>query len=308
MAIVIVMPGRDSAVLRQALSACQDEPVFDAAQSLTEADRLRVHLAVVWYPPAGFEADFPNLQAVLSYGAGAEFLLQGEPLPSHLLLGRLIDPHLRQQMARYLLSIVLSDHGHLAAYAQQQQRACWQPLDPVGNSQIGFLGRGLLARFAGEQFARLGYRVAYWHRQANPDDPTSCEGDAGLASLLCQSDVIICLLPLTDRTRGLLDATRLAHCTPQTLLINAGRGGLVNQSDLIELLDRGLFRRVWLDVTDPEPLPPDSPLWQHERLRITPHVASKTDPYSAASVIAANNRSLRSGDGLLNPINRHTGY
>ncbi len=308
MAIAILMPGRSCSELLDALRVHSAVPVLDASQPLTESERAAVRLAVVWYPPTGFEADFPNLQAVMSYGAGAEFLTQGQPLPSDLILGRLVDPHLRQQMARYLLSIVLSEQGRLTQYRQLQSQSTWQPLEPLIGQQIGFLGRGVLAHYAGEQCAALGYSVAYWQRQANPDHSDSCDGEKGLQTLLSQSDVIICLLPLTDSTRGLINAARLSHCKSTAMLINVGRGGLVNYSDLIRALDQGQIGQVWLDVTDPEPLPSDSPLWQHEQLRITPHIASKTDPVSAATTIVENYRSLQTGSGLLNPVNRLTGY
>jgi glyoxylate/hydroxypyruvate reductase A len=261
----------------------------------------------------------PGLGAIFSLGAGVDHLFTDPDLPAHLPIIRLIDPALTEQMAEYVAMNVLRHHRALPDYALQQARAYWKRRDVprARNRRVGIMGLGELGLAAARALRPFGFPLAAWVRRgvrltrSENDRPTGIElfaGPDGLAPFLKQNDIVVCLLPLTPETSGILDARAFALMPDGAAVINGARGGHVVATDMIAALDSGKLSGATLDVFEPEPLPADHPLWRHPRVTITPHVAAVTLPETAGHEIAANIRRFREGRPMIGVIDRRQGY
>ena len=271
-----------------------------------------IEFAIVWQPAAGLLASLPKLRAILSLGAGIDHLTSDPQLPRQVPLIRLIDPSLATQMSEYVVMNVLRHHRRMPDYANLQAEGRWQPLLPAPDTskrRVGLMGFGVLGRDAAEKLKPFGFPLRAWtHGPHDLSDVQAFHGAAGLNGFLSGCDILVCLLPLTEGTRGILNAARLAALPRGAALVNAARGGHVVTADLLAALDSGQISGATLDVTDPEPLPPDHPLWRHPRVTITPHVASVTLPETAAAIMADSIRRLRSGLPIAGQVNLTRGY
>jgi glyoxylate/hydroxypyruvate reductase A len=271
-----------------------------------------IEFAIVWQPVTGLLASLPNLRAILSLGAGIDHLTGDPSLPRRVPLIRLIDPSLTSQMSEYVVMNVLRHHRRMPAYANLQAEGRWRPLLPAPDTasrRVGLMGFGVLGQDAAEKLKPFGFPLRAWTRSRR-DLPgiESFHGAGGLPPFLGGCDILVCLLPLTAETRGILNAERLAALPAGAALINAARGGHVVTADLLAALDSGRLSGATLDVTDPEPLPPEHPLWRHPKVTITPHVASLTLPDTAAVVMTDSIRRLRAGLPVAGQVESARGY
>ncbi len=267
-------------------------------------------VAVVWKPPAGMLASLPNLGLIVSLGAGVEPLLQDPTLPDVPLV-RMVADGLTADMAGYVALQVLRWHRQMEEYAALQAAERWQPLGhkPAGDVTVGILGLGELGVAAARTLRSLDYRVVGWSRSPKTiDGVESFAGAEGLAAMLPQTDILVCLLPLTPDTHGLLNADLFAALPRGAVVVNAARGGHVVEADLLAALDSGRLRGASLDVFVEEPLPPGHPLWRHPAVRITPHVAGITHPSRCAEQVATAVTAFRAGQPLPNRVDRQRGY
>jgi glyoxylate/hydroxypyruvate reductase len=275
------------------------------------SDPSRVGFVAGWNPPPGRLRALPGLRAVFALGAGVDGFLARDDLPRSVPLVKLDDAGMAEQMTDYVLAGVLDWQRRLTAYALQQQRGHWRPLPGRARAEvrIGVLGLGHIGGRVAAALAACGYPVRGFSRTSRMIAGVSCEsGEAALAGLLGGSDVLVNLLPSTPHTRGLLDRDRLS-CLPRgALVINAARGDQLDSGALVSLLDDGWLEAAWLDVFASEPLPADSPLWRHPRVRITPHVAALTPIAPAVEQIAANLRRLLAGEPMRCMVDRVRGY
>ena len=244
-------------------------------------------------------------------GAGVDKLLQRPDLPEKTKIVRLTDAGMARQMMEYCLYGVLHHQRQMDRYASQQRERLWQPHDarPAADLRIGILGLGELGGRVAGDLTRLGYRVSGWSR--NPrrlEGVVSQHGEAGLRTLLSQSDVLFCVLPSTPETRHLLNAERLALMPDDAALINVGRGSLIDESALLVRLDGGQLRFALLDVFAEEPLPDSHPFWRHPRVIVTPHVAANTVPEEAVLQIATNLAEQARGRPMTGVVDRQRGY
>ena len=271
-----------------------------------------IEFAIVWKPPRGLLAGLPNLKGILSLGAGIDHLISDAELPRHLPLVRLIDPSLTAQMSEYVVMNVLRHHRLMPEYARQQAEGLWKPLLPpplAAERRVGVMGLGVLGRDALAKLAPFGFQLRGWARTAHAIAGVQCfHGAEGLRAFLQSCDILVCLLPLSEATRGVLNAERLALLPQGASLINAARGGHVIATDLIAALDSGQLAAATLDVFEPEPLPPDHPLWRHPRVTVTPHAAAWTIPASAAGVMAAAIAAIRAGRKPAGLVDLSVGY
>jgi len=270
-----------------------------------------VPYALAWNPPRGRLAALPGLKLIFALGAGVDALLADQTLPSGIPLVRVVDDLLTLRMVEYVVLHVLAHHRRLPELLNLQHARIWDPLPAphAGQRRVGILGLGELGRAAAAALAGLGFKVSGWSRRGRPvPGITVHTGEEGLHSLLAASDSLICLLPLTADTKGLLNRARLGRLPKGAAVINAGRGQQLVQDDLLALLDAGHLAGASLDVFDPEPLPQDHPLWAHPRVLISPHNASLTDPQSVAPQIIANIARAEQGLPLLNLVDRAQGY
>lgn len=259
----------------------------------------------------GMFRPFRNLKAILCTGAGVDGILSDPHLPRDIPLARIVDPWMTTMLGQWVVHAVLHFQRQMPEYAAQQRRAEWRELEEWQEAppRVGILGCGEIGGFAGRALAGLGFDVAGWTRTPRDLGPLQgFHGDEGLEPFLRRSDHLVCLLPLTPATAGIVNARTIAMLPRGATVINGARGGHVIADDLLAALDSGHLSGAFLDVTDPEPLPQDSPLWRHPKVLITPHVAGITNPVTAASQVAENIRRALAGEPLLNRVDLGGGY
>lgn len=273
-------------------------------------DARAIDSALVWRPPAGMLRELPNLRVVLSLAAGVDALLADPSLPD-VPLCRLIDPSLTRTMSEFVLLQVLKYHRRLDVFKAQQQVAQWR-LElprPPGGTGVGVMGLGELGSDAARTLAAHGFKVAGWSRRAKELPGIDCHAGAeGLGPFLAAADVLVCLLPLTAATRGILRRDLFARLPRGARLINVGRGSHLVEVDLLAALAEGAVGHASLDVFADEPLPEGHPFWHHPRIDVTPHAASYGLPESAADAVADNLRRLRQGLPFAHVVDRAQGY
>ncbi|MBA4013537.1 MAG: glyoxylate/hydroxypyruvate reductase A [Phenylobacterium sp.] len=267
-------------------------------ETITSGANPQAEIAIVANPPRGVLASLPNLAFVQSAWAGVDSLLDDPDLP-RVPIARLVDPGLAAQMAQATAAHVLYLHRQVPAYAAQQRRGLWRqlPQPPAAERRVGFLGFGELAGAAANLLESIGFQTYGWSRRL---------GD--LDTLLATIDIVVNLLPLTDRTRGILSAPAFERMKRGAAIINLARGAHLVEDDLIAALDAGQLSHAVLDVFEAEPLVRNHPFWSHPQITVTPHVAAITDPVSASAVIAANIARFRAGQPLEGLVNRKAGY
>ncbi|WP_207485855.1 2-hydroxyacid dehydrogenase [Arenibaculum pallidiluteum] len=273
-------------------------------------DDAAIRYAVAWKPPPGLLASLPRLEVILSLGAGVDAMLADPTLPD-LPLVRMVEPGLVLGMTEWVAAQVLYWHRNQHAYSAQQARGVWQPLDEflAQERRVGILGLGELGAAAARALAALGFDVAGWSRSPREIPGIACHsGPDGLAALLARSDILVCLLPLTAETRGILDAELFAALPPGAVVINAARGAHLVEGDLLAALAGGRLRGASLDVFTEEPLPAGHPFWRHPAVVVTPHVAAKTHARTAAASIAEQIRRHERGLPLENVVDSRRGY
>ncbi len=278
-------------------------------------DPAAVRYAAVWKPPPGVLAALPNLQAIFNLGAGVDALMADPSLPDVPIL-RIVDTDLTQRMTEYVVLHVLLHHRRQRAYDAQQRERIWRPIwQPAASEvRVGVMGLGVLGRDAAEVLARIGFRVAGWSRTPKPvPGIETFAGADDLDAFLARTDILVCLLPLTSETRGILNRGLFAKLARDgalngPFLVNAGRGGLQIEADVVEALDAGVLQGATLDVFETEPLPASSPLWSHPRVLITPHVAADSDPRRLVRNVLRQIERHESGLAFEHVVDRVKGY
>jgi glyoxylate/hydroxypyruvate reductase len=274
-------------------------------------DAAEIGYALVWRPEPGLLASLPNLRLILSLGAGVDHILCDPRLPRAVPIVRLVDPYLTEAMSEYVVLQVLRLHRQDLDYRAQQQAETWRelPQKNAGERPVGILGFGEIGQDAARKLAALGFPVSVWRRRARTVAGFAAyAGAEGLSQLLVRTEILVCLLPLTPETEGILCARTFAALPRGAGLVNAGRGGHLVEEDLIPALASGRLSAAALDVFHEEPLPPGHPFWRHPRILVTPHIAGITNPATAAPIILDNIRRFEEGRPLLNQVNPAQGY
>jgi glyoxylate/hydroxypyruvate reductase A len=274
-----------------------------------------VRYAAVWKPPPGGLAAFPNLAAIFNLGAGVDALMADAALPSVPIV-RVADADLTGRMTEYVTLQVLLHHRQQRYLDACQRARKWEPQAQRAASamRVGIMGLGVLGRDAAEVLARLGFAVAGWSRTRKAVPGIACfAGEPELAPFLARTDILVCLLPLTPATRGILNRRTFALLARDGVLgapvvINAGRGGLQNEADILQCLDDGTLGAASLDVFEQEPLPADSRFWTHPRVVLTPHNAADTDPDEISKYVARQIERFEAGDALEHVVDPARGY
>jgi glyoxylate/hydroxypyruvate reductase A len=275
----------------------------------------QVDYALAWLPPVGVLAGFPNLKAVFSLGAGVDHILSEPKLPDVPLV-RVVDPNLTMRMSEYVCLHVLMHHRQQRHLDVAQKAGVWsdRPQWAASAMRVGVMGMGELGRDAAEKLVHLGFQVNGWsnsHKQV--DGVTSFAGQVELDAFLAKTDILVCLLPHTPATEGILNRDlfrKLAGDGPlgAPVIINAGRGKLQVEADIIASLDAGELGAATLDVFEIEPLPADSPLWTHPKVTVTPHNAADSEPEALCKYILNQIKTFGSGGELQNVVNKTAGY
>jgi glyoxylate/hydroxypyruvate reductase len=273
-------------------------------------DPAAIEVALVWRPPPGELARYPNLKAIMSLGAGVDGLLADPELPD-VPLARMVDPSLTRTMTEYVLLAVLRHHRGIDRFERAQRAREWAYAFPpqAADRRVGVMGLGELGERAARQLVAHGFQVLGWSRGPKSiEGVVSYAGRSELHTFLHRTDILVCLLPLTSDTEGILDAATFAELPHGAFVINVARGQHLVERDLIQALDSGHLAGATLDVFREEPLPADSPLWDHPKVLVTPHVASYCVPASAANGVATNIRRVLAGEPLLHQVDRAKGY
>jgi len=257
-------------------------------------------------PPHGLLKTFPNLKAIFSLGAGVDGFLSDPELPKQVPLLRFVDPQLSTEMAQYVVMHTLLQHRHQRDFDTAQAAGKWaQRVLPrrTADTRIGILGLGEIGTVAGERLRDLGFPVSGWSRsRKSVRGIESYAGQAEFEAFLRVSDFLICLLPLTHETRGILNAKTFAMLPDGAYVINVARGGHLIETDVIAAIDSGHLAGATLDVFETEPLPETSPLWRHPKIIVTPHIAAITDPRIAAQYVIDGIARNERGETLENIV------
>lgn len=270
-----------------------------------------IDVAVIWTPEAGLFADLDRLKAIIVPGAGVDQLWRNADHLPDVPIVRLADPVMATRMAEYVLSMVLDHHRGLGKYRQQQAERVWTRhfhVDP-GDIRVGMMGLGVMGGAAARHVAAIGYDVTGWSRRPKAiDGIRTVAGEVAFPAFLEQSDILVCLLPLTATTSGLLNAKTFSQLPDGALVINAARGGHVIVPDLLRALDSGKLGGAVLDVFEDEPLAVDSPLWRHPKITVTPHIASLSNPVSGVRQIVRALDALDAGEKPAHIVDPAAGY
>ena len=253
---------------------------------------------------------FPNLKAMFSRSAGVEAFVDHLKMPK-VPLGKIEPPGGDPMMTEYVVMHVLRFHRDMPGYQMAQANREWRRTQIVRPEErrVGFLGYGMMAKAPALVLKSLGFKVSAWVRSSREKEEVPIfHGSDRLEPFLNQTDIAVCLLPLTRETEGIFCARTFAMMPRGAMLINVGRGKHVVYDDLIRALDSGQLSYAALDALWPEPLPPDSPLWLHPKITVMPHVARRPTVGQLVTEIAANIRSLEAGRGLLQQIDIAMGY
>jgi glyoxylate/hydroxypyruvate reductase A len=275
-----------------------------------------VRYAASWKHPPGCLSGLPRLEAIFSLGAGVDHLLADPKLPDVPIL-RVVDRDLTNRMSEYVVLHCLSHLRGQSRYAARQRERVWQDErdQPAARDvRVGVMGLGVLGSDAARKLQVMGFDVAGWSRTPKQlDGIPAFAGEDGLETFLARTDILVCLLPLTDGTRGLLDRRLFARLARGgrlggPILVNAGRGGLQVEADILCALEDGTLAAATLDVFETEPLPTSSPLWLHPRVTVTPHNAAMSDPDAIASAIAEQIRRHEAGEPWRDLVDQTVGY
>jgi len=269
-----------------------------------------VRFIATWEPIDDLGKRFPNLEVLFSTGAGVD-QFERAGIPPGVQLVRLIDPAIIAGMREYATMATLLLFRHMLYYRQDQGRQVWQPKLPAAPDSVGVgvMGAGVLGRAVIHALRPFGFALRAWSRSAQHIAGAKCfAGGDALGDFIAGCNILICLLPLTDETRGILDRALFDAMPRGAGLINVGRGAHLCENDLLEALAAGQLSGAVLDVFHTEPLPPGHPFWAHERIFLTPHIAASTGYESAASVLIDNIRRYRRGEQMTGLVDLDSGY
>lgn len=263
-----------------------------------------------WLAPDDLETLLPNLKVLFALSAGVD-QLDLSRIPLSLPVVRLLDPGISQGMCEYACWAVLSLHRDMLRYRQQQVAGHWQghQLLPAAKRQVGVMGLGLQAQHILASLKPFGFSLSGWARSEHEIDGVACyAGVEQLPDFLAQCDILLCVLPLTEQTEGILNSALFEQLPKGAALINMGRGGHLREDDLLAALDSGQLSAAILDVLQQEPAAPEHPFWKHPKIVLTPHVAAMTQPDSAFAGLLENIRRFERGEKMLGQVDRGQGY
>jgi glyoxylate/hydroxypyruvate reductase A len=278
-------------------------------------DDPSIRYAVVWKHPPGVMAKLPNLEVIFSVGAGVDHIFADPQLPDVPVV-RVVAENLTRHMVEYVVWRVMDHHRQGNTYRNQQRLRAWhEPPQPVsGDVTVGILGLGQLGRAAARQLLSIGFQVNGWSRTDRPmEGVATWHGQDGLQPFLAATDILVVLLPLTPATEGIVDYKLLKMLRPDgalggPVLINAGRGKLHKEKDILAALEDGTLKEASLDVFETEPLPKTSPIWTHPSVFVTPHAAATSDANHLVPIMLEQIARHERGEKLENVVDREAGY
>ncbi|CAN5346706.1 glyoxylate/hydroxypyruvate reductase A [soil metagenome] len=271
--------------------------------------------AVAWLPPPNVLRNLPNLKVIFSLGAGVDAILKDPTLPDGVPIVRVNEPDLTMRMSEYVVLHVLTHHRQQGRLDANQEKRVWDsfPTHAAKDLKVGVMGMGVLGSDAAKKLAMMGFDVAGWSRTRKAIPGIKSFAADELDAFLARTDVLVCLLPHTPETTGLINASLIAKLSRSgpfgaPIIINAGRGRQQVGSDILAALNSGALHAATLDVFETEPLPPDSPFWDHPKVTVTPHCAADSDPATISGYVLRQIQRIEAGAPLENVVDRKRGY
>lgn len=309
MALALLVDPDWTAAAAQAIALRR--PDLEIVTDRARMEGAHIRCIVTFNPPAGTFARLPGLRLICSPGAGAEKLLESADLPAGVPLVRVADPAANVGIAQYVVYMLLRQLRAFAGYEAQQREQVWKriPVPLATETTVGVLGLGGLGVEVARAAASLGFRVSGWSRSQHELPGVRCHsGEEGLQACLSESNFLVCVLPLTSQTHGLLNRQRLALLPRGAYVINVARGAHLVDNDLLELIDSGHLAGAALDVFREEPLPATHPFWRHPRIAVTPHTSARTLRDEAVAQIAGKMLAMARGEPVAGVVDRKRGY
>lgn len=310
MSIAVYLPSKDKtdywcSMLKELMPGWRIEGFHEVT------DPANIHYTVVWRPTTGSQIGFPNLKAIVSLGAGIDHVLADAELPAGIPIIRTVGTDLIQRMREYVALHVLRHHRNRPAQIANQANHNWEQIvvPPATGRRVGVMGLGNLGVASVETLKALGFQTVAWARTRHSiEGVTTYAGMEEFPDFLAGTEILVCLLPLTAETRGILNADTFNQLKRGACVVNAARGPHLVDSDLLRALDSGQIAQATLDVFNTEPLPADHPFWGHPKITVTPHIASMIDAPTGSKIVAANIKVFEETGTVADIANTARGY
>lgn len=309
MAIVIIRQDGKIDLWKNAL--LEADPSLKVYSYLEDHPENEITMALIWKHPNGSLTPYKNLKCIASAGAGVDYIFEDETVPKAIPITRIVDPYLAGDMSEHVLATILAHIKNLNTYKLHQVKGIWKPLDyqRIKDTTIGIMGLGELGALTATDLSKAGFPVQGWSRSHKKIDGVRVfSGNDSLDAFLNTSKILVCLLPLTPETTGILNKELFKKLPKDAFVINVARGGHLVDEDLLDALDSGHLSGACLDVYHQEPLPTSHPFWNHQKIHMTPHYASVSDTSSVIPQIIENYTRLGKGEPLFNKVDRKKGY
>ncbi len=305
MSVLVISPGRNPEVWVRELR--NQHPGMKVFVYPEEHDKEEVEYAVTWKQPRGIFKNYPNLKVVASMGAGVDHITSDPEIPEDVVITRIVDKQLRVDMSVFVLALILD---HLRNISEHHCSSSWEPkkYKRIMDTRVGILGLGELGSGVAENLVMNGFQVSGWAKSAKDIDEVSTYSGDELNEFLDDLNVLVCLLPLTPETENILNKELFEKLPEGAYIINVARGEHLVEQDLLDMVNSGHLSGAALDVFRKEPLPEDHPFWQNEKIFVTPHIASVTDPREVVPQIIDNYNRMTEGEELRNVVTREKGY
>lgn len=309
MSLLIVCPGKDPENWIETIR--KSDAAIECYAYPEDHQKEDVEFALSWNHPRGLFKNYPNLKVIASMGAGVDHIMSDPELPEDIKITRVIDDTLTEDMSDFVLSQVMNHIRGLHYYVKAQQNKEWERFQykRPQDTKVGIMGLGVLGNAVAEKLHKNFFKVYGWSRtEKECQNVTAFHGKEGLEDFLANSEVLVCLLPLTEDTENILNADLFDMLPEGAYIINVARGGHLVEHDLLEMIDNGHLSGASLDVFREEPLPKDHPFWEHDKINITPHIASLTNPKSVIPQIIENYDRMMDEKELKNEVGLEKGY
>lgn len=305
MSILVISPGKDPKNWVRELK--NQHPGVNVVVYPEEHEKEEVEFALTWKHPRGIFKNYPNLKVIASMGAGVDHITSDPALPENVKITKVIDNQLTEDMSAFVLALVLNRLRNLSYHHGSEE---WKPKGyrRIKDTHVGILGLGVLGKGVAEQLVYNGFKVSGWSRSKKEIEGVKTYTAEELTEFLSELDILVCLLPLTEETENILDSNLFEKLPEGAYLINVARGEHLVEQDLLHYVNSGHLSGASLDVFRKEPLPEDHPFWTNERIYITPHIASVTDPKSVVPQIVDNYNKMKEEEELNNLVPREKGY
>lgn len=306
MSLAIISPGKNPNAWIKVIQELSPDLKIQVYPDISDPEE--VEIAFVWQHPTGILSNFPNLKLISSMGAGVDHIVRDQSISPEIPIVRIVDDKLTWSMTNYVVMAVLNYHRQTARYKSDQKQKIWDMSSPELDVTIGVMGVGALGFDVIEKLRMMDFSVVGFGFSEKKNLDFLYYSKNQLEQFLKSVNVLVCLLPLTKETENILNLDFFAKCNPGTYLINVARGKHLVDKELITAFEKGYLSGAMLDVYREEPLPTDHPFWEEDRITMTPHIASVTNPQAAAPQLIENIDRIHSNLALLNLVDRTKGY